>query len=299
MTNISNQNTTNVNNQNTMIERGSKMNEMQIFKNEEFGQMRTITIDNEPWFVGKDVALALGYNNTRKALDDHVDQEDKLQGDGVTIRDSIGREQHPTIINESGLYSLVLSSKLPGAKKFKRWVTSEVIPSIRKHGMYVTESTLEKVMNDPDFMIGLLQNIKEERRKNEMLLAENSEKQKVIEQQTEQIEEMKPKVSYYDIVLNCKDLISTSAIAKDYGKSAVWMNKYLHDKGIQFKQGDVWLLYQRYAEQGYTGTKTHTYSKTNGELGSKMHTYWTQKGRLFIYDLMKEDNILPLVERED
>lgn len=116
--------------------------------------------------------------------------------------------------------------------------------------------------------------------------------------QNQQITEMKPKVSYYDVVLNCKDLISTSAIAKDYGKSAIWMNRYLHDKGIQFKQGDIWLLYQKCAEKGYTSTKTHSYCGTDGKQHTKVHTYWTQKGRLFIYDLMKADGILPQIERE-
>ena len=116
--------------------------------------------------------------------------------------------------------------------------------------------------------------------------------------QNQQITEMKPKVSYYDVVLNCKDLISTSAIAKDYGKSAIWMNRYLHEKGVQFKQGDIWLLYQRYAREGYTSTKTHTYPGTNGETHTKVHTYWTQKGRLFIYELMKSDGYTPLIERE-
>lgn len=116
--------------------------------------------------------------------------------------------------------------------------------------------------------------------------------------QNQQILEMKPKVSYYDVVLNCKDLISTSAIAKDYGKSAIWMNRYLHEKGVQFKQGDIWLLYQRYAQKGYTSTKTHTYPGMNGETHTKVHTYWTQKGRLFIYELMKSDGIKPLIEQE-
>lgn len=116
--------------------------------------------------------------------------------------------------------------------------------------------------------------------------------------QNQQITEMKPKVSYYDVVLNCKDLISTSVIAKDYGKSAIWMNRYLHGKGVQFKQGDIWLLYQRYAREGYTSTKTHTYPGTNGETHTKVHTYWTQKGRLFIYELMKSDGYTPLIERE-
>lgn len=112
------------------------MNELKIFENTEFGSIRTVEVDGEPWLVGKDVALALGYSNTKDALSTHVEDEDKRQGDGVTIRDSIGREQHPTIINESGLYALVLRSKLPTARKFRRWVTSEVLPSVRKHGAY-------------------------------------------------------------------------------------------------------------------------------------------------------------------
>lgn len=116
--------------------------------------------------------------------------------------------------------------------------------------------------------------------------------------QGQQILEMKPKVSYYDVVLNCKDLISTSAIAKDYGKSAIWMNRYLHEKKVQFKQGDIWLLYQKYAEKGYTSTKTHTYPGSNGENHTKVHTYWTQKGRLFIYELMTSDGMYPLIEQE-
>ena len=116
--------------------------------------------------------------------------------------------------------------------------------------------------------------------------------------QIQQITEMKPKASYYDVVLNCKDLISTSAIAKDYGKSAIWMNRYLHEKGVQFKQGDIWLLYQKYAEKGYTSTKTHSYPGTDGNVHTKVHTYWTQKGRLFIYGLMKADGMPPIIEQE-
>ena len=122
------------------------MNELTVFQNQEFGRLRTTEIEGEIWFIGKDVAQALGYTNHRKALADHVDPEDKLPGEGVTIRDPIGREQHPTVINESGLYSLVLSSKLPGAKRFKHWVTSEVLPSIRKHGGYGNGVSAEQVI---------------------------------------------------------------------------------------------------------------------------------------------------------
>ncbi|MCM1232370.1 MAG: phage antirepressor KilAC domain-containing protein [Ruminococcus flavefaciens] len=130
-----------------------------------------------------------------------------------------------------------------------------------------------------------------------MLTHQNAELTGTVAVQTQQIAELQPKASYYDLVLNCKDLISTSTIAKDYGKSARWMNGWLHDKGVQFKQGDIWLLYQKYAEKGYTSTKTHSYFGTDGEPHTKVHTYWTQKGRLFIYDLMKEDGFLPLIER--
>lgn len=148
------------------------MNELMIFNNPEFGEIRTVEVNGEPWFVGKDVATALGYSNPRKALADHVDDEDKLQDDGVTIRDPIGRDQHPIVINESGLYSLVLSSKLPGAKKFKRWITSEVIPSIRKHGAYMTPETLEAAIMNPDIMIRLCTVLKEEQDRRKSLEAE-------------------------------------------------------------------------------------------------------------------------------
>lgn len=116
--------------------------------------------------------------------------------------------------------------------------------------------------------------------------------------QKQQIAELQPKASYYDLVLNCKDLLSTTQIAKDYGKSAVWLNKYLHEKGIQFKQGDIWLLYQKYAEFGYTSTKTHPYNGNDGQQHVKPHTYWTQKGRLFIYATLKNDGILPTIEKD-
>lgn len=115
--------------------------------------------------------------------------------------------------------------------------------------------------------------------------------------QEQQIQELKPKASYYDLVLNCPDLLSTSVIAKDYGKSAKWLNAYLHEHGIQFKQGGIWLLYQKYAEQGYTSTKTHNINGNDGQQHLRPHTYWTQKGRLFIYDLLKSDGIYPIVEK--
>lgn len=133
----------------------------------------------------------------------------------------------------------------------------------------------------------------------ERWIEEQKEKQQLITTvavQEQQINELKPKASYYDVVLNCPDLLSTSVIAKDYGKSAKWLNDYLHKNGVQFKQGGIWLLYAKYAEQGYTSTKTHNVNGTDGCQHAKVHTYWTQKGRLFIYDLLKADNILPVIE---
>jgi len=258
--------------------------ELQVYRNAEFGSVRTTTIGGQPYFVGKDVAGILGYANTRKALIDHIDEEDK---DDVTIRDAIGRNQTMTAINESGLYSLILSSKMPNAKKFKRWVTNEVLPAIRKHGLYVTDDLIA----DPDLAIAAFTALKEEREKNKELMAAVA-----IGQQ--QIAEMKPKATYYDVVLKCRDAVNISVIAKDYGWSAMRMNEYLHEKGIQFKQGDIWLLYQKYAPNGYTKTNTHIYEDSKGIKHTKVHTKWTQKGRLFIYEQLKVDGIYPQIEME-
>lgn len=261
------------------------MSELQIFKNAEFGSIRILQINGEPYFVGRDVAEILGYSNSRKALADHVDEEDK----GVTKCDTLGGTQEMTVINESGLYSLILSSKLPTARRFKRWVTSEVLPTIRRHGVYA----VDEVLANPDMLIEALLQLKAEREINQAL-------KETIALQNQQIVEMKPKASYYDVVLNCKDLVAISVIAKDYGWSANRMNQYLHQKGVQYKQGNkIWLLYQKYAEMGYTNTKTHSYPGNDGTMHTAVHTYWTQQGRLFIYELLKSDGILPTMERED
>ena len=259
--------------------------ELQVFSNAEFGSVRSVVINDEPWFVGKDVAEILGYSRTADAIKAHVDAEDK----GVCEMPTPGGVQNVTIINESGLYSLILSSKLPNAKKFKRWVTTEVLPAIRKHGVFAVDTML----NDPDAIIAALQAYKEERQRRLLLESENAV-------QKQQLLEMKPKVSYYDVVINSPDLISITEIAKDYGWSAKRMNGYLHSKGIQYKQGDrIWILYQKYAEQGLTSTKTHAFLVDDGSTHTKVHTYWTQKGRLFIYDLLKKDGILPLIEKDE
>lgn len=258
------------------------MNELKIFENSEFGKVRTVLIDDEPWFVGKDVAKILGYQNASKALADHVSKEDKLNNETLL---SLG-QRGGWLINESGLYSLILSSKMPRAREFKHWVTSEILPSIRRHGLYA----VDEVLANPDMLINALTALKEERANRERLEEVNAVQQ-------QQIAELQPKASYYDVVLNCKDALSVSVIAKDYGWSAKKMNQYLHEHGVQYKQGSTWLLYARYAEQGYTSTRTNTHLGKDGDVHTSVHTYWTQKGRLFIYDLLKENGVLPLVER--
>ena len=256
---------------------------IQIFENKEFGKVRTMEVNGEPFFVGKDVAEILGYADTNKAIAMHVDEEDKLN-DKTAL--SLG-QRGGWLINESGLYSLILTSKLLKAKAFKRWVTSEVLPSIRRHGLYA----VDEILANPDIAIKALQELKAEREKRRSL-------EGTVAVQNQQIAEMQPKVSYYDLILQCPDLMPITTIAKDYGWSAKRLNAYLHEQGIQFKQSGIWLLYQQYAEQGYTSTKTHNYAGEDGTQHAKPHTYWTQKGRLFLYDFLKARGILPLIEQE-
>ena len=257
--------------------------ELQIYKNAEFGSVRTTTIGGQPYFVGKDVTDILGYQNGSRDVNRHVDEEDRQKAmffDGMQDKETI-------IINESGLYSLILSSKMPNAKKFKRWVTNEVLPAIRKHGIYATDDLIA----NPDLAIAAFTALKEERERNKTLTA-------AVAVQQQQIAEMKPKATYYDVVLKCKDAVNITVIAKDYGWSGIRMNEYLHNKGIQFKQGDTWLLYQKHADKGYTRTNTHVYEDSNGFEHTKVHTKWTQKGRLFIYEQLKADGIYPQIEME-
>jgi len=250
--------------------------DLQVFQNTEFGQVRVIDIDGQPWFIAKDVADVLGYSNTRDALSRHVDSEDK---NTVVFHDGIQGNPNMTIINESGLYSLILSSKLLAAKAFKRWVTSEILPSLRRHGAYITDDTLCRMREDSTFTDELLKRLGEEHERNTSL--------------TEFINRQAPKVRYYDVILQNPAPVQISIIAKDYGVSAIAINKLLHKLGIQFKLGRTWLLYQKYANQGYTVTKTYV---IDGGITS-VQTCWTQKGRRFIYDTLKQIGILPEAER--
>lgn len=256
--------------------------DIQMFNNPEFGSVRTLQINNEPWFVGKDVAEVLGYSNSSKAVIMHVDDEDKKIEMLPTSQNgnTVGKTY---LINESGLYSLILSSKLPRAKEFKRWVTSEVLPSIRSHGVYA----VEEILKDPDLLINALQELKAER-------AKRTELERTTAIQQQQIAELKPKATYYDLILQNRSLVSITQIAKDYGMSGKTFNDILHELGVQYKLQGTWILYQKYADKGYTSSKTYLVNANRCEV----HTYWTQKGRLFIYELLKtQKNILPMIER--
>ena len=264
------------------------MNEVTIFSNQEFGNVRTVTIDGEPWFVGKDIADALGYADTSDAIRRHIDDDDKLTR---CFTDS-GQSREMYVINESGVYSLIFSSRLESAKRFKHWVTSEVLPSIRKHGGYVQN---QENLSDAEFMARALEVARRVLADREKRLA-NAES--VIAVQNQQILEMQPKVSYYDIVLQCKNAIPITIIAKDYGMTANALNQKLHELGIQYHIRKTWVLYDKYAEQGYTVSKTHWFPDKYGRPASNIVTQWTQKGRLFIYDLLKSNGILPICEQD-
>ena len=241
------------------------MNDLQIFKSEQFGEIRTVTVNNEPWFVGKDVAEVLGYSNPRKAIHDHIDEEDKL--DGVTIRDSIGREQAPILVNESGLYSLILCSKLPTAKQFKRWVTSEVLPSIRKTGGYIEG---QETMSDTELIAKAL------------LVA-----QRQIEEKNRFIEAIKPKALFADAVSASHTTILIGDLAKiikqngvDIGQKRLFV--WLRDNGYLIKGGsDYNMPTQRSMELGLFEIKESTVNNPDGSVRINRTTKVTGKGQQY------------------
>lgn len=239
------------------------MNELQTFKNEEFGAVRTVQIDNEVWFVGKDVAEILGYSNPRKAILDHVDAEDK----GVTKCDTLGGTQELTVINESGLYSLVLSSKLPDAKKFKRWVTNEVLPQIRKTGSYHLPQTYKEALQE--------------------LLLKVEENEKL----TAKIEEDKPKTIFADAVSTSHTSILVGDLAKiirqngyEIGQNRLF--EWLRINGYLIKSGTSRNMpTQRYVEQGLFRIKESTYTDKNGCNVTTKTPVVTGKGQMYFINL--------------
>ena len=240
----------------------------QIFKSEEFGQIRTCMVEGETYFVGKDVASALGYKNTKDALMRHVDDDDKL-GSGFTTS---GQIREMTVINESGLYSLILSSKLDSARRFKRWVTNEVLPAIRRNGHYELEQQNEQL----------------------------TKQTRVLENRNALLEEItaqqKPLTDYARHILSSTQTVTVTQIAQDYGFGPVRFNELLMHLRIQHKVGGQWILYTPYLHQGYVQSFSSYFVKPDGEVQVKVHTRWTQSGRLFLYEELKKAGILPLIE---
>lgn len=276
------------------------MNEL-IFKNDCFGEVRVIENDNQPWFCLADVCKTLDLNPSRV--------KDRLE-DGVTtthpIVDSLNRTQSATFVNEDGLYDVILDSRKPEAKAFRKWVTGEVLPSIRKDGGYIVAREDE---SEEDLMARALvvaQNtIKRREERIKSLQTENNSQRKVIETQNEQIAEMSKtiieqnkKVSYLDKILESKETMTVTQIAQDYGMSARKLNKVIRDLGVQRKVNGQWILYAKYISKGYVHSKSVTIAKNDGSTDVKLNTEWTQHGRLFLYYELKEKlNLLPVIER--
>ena len=259
------------------------MNELQIFKNEEFGSVRTITKDNEPMFCLSDICKALEIKNA-------TDVAKRLEEDEVT-RLNLGSQSGETnFVTESGLYAVILRSDKPNARKFRKWVTSDVLPSIRNNGGYIANQE----QMTPEQIVA-----------NALIVAQNIISQKdmqikeletSVQQMDSVITEMTPKVDYADRILSSKDCMTVSQIAQDYGMSANRFNKILHTAGIQRKVGDQWILYAEYQGKGYVRNKTCEYSKGNGDTGTKLLTVWTQKGRMLIYEELKRIGVFPQME---
>lgn len=278
-------------------------NNLSVFKFENH-DVRVLEINGEPWWIGSEVAKILGYSIPQKALLDHVDSDDK---NTVPIRNGIPGNPNKIIINESGLYSLIIGSKLQDAKRFKRWITSEVLPSIRKHGGYIAGQENHE-MTDAELLAKALtvaNNVMEQRAQRIAALeAENNlldEQNKTLlianEAANATIAQMKPKVDYYDLVMSSKNTLTTTQVAADFGLSAVRMNQMLNAWKIQYKINNQWILYQQYKDKGYVRSVAKPIKTNGGYRFCAESSQWTQAGRLFLYELMKKNGILPVCER--
>ena len=211
------------------------------------------------------------------------------------IVDRLGRQQVASFINEDGLYDVILDSRKPGAKKFRKWVTSEVLPSIRKNGAYLTEKTIERALNEPDFLIELATNLKKEKQAREFAEERNEVQKDIIEGQEKAIRVLEVRQSFVDYIMSTPSCVCTTQIAKEYGLSAVKLNKFLHDKKILYCVNGQWLLYADYQSKGYM--KSVHVRLDNNTL--REHSQWTQKGRLFLYEFLKKYGIIPVMEQEN
>ena len=248
------------------------MNELQKFMYSD-KEVRVVVKEGEPWFVTADVCKVLEVTNPTVALD-RLDNDERAKF-------NLGRQGETNIVNEPGLYSLILGSRKKEAKAFKRWITHDVIPAIRKFGGYLTPEAAEKALQDPDFIIRLATALKEERAKRMALEEENLH--------------LRPKALYCDSVLDSEGLIATNIIAKDYGMSAKVFNQKLERLGIQYRRGEMWALKAEYQDKGYAQSKTLMWENSDKV---KHWLYWTETGRKFLYDFLKEKGCVPMSERE-
>lgn len=268
------------------------MEKIQIFENPEFGQVRVVVNEsNEPLFCLSDVCRVLSIDNPRQVktrleedgvflLDLQQLSDGVINNDGVIINE-LGNTK-ANFIDESNLYLVIFQSRKEEAKKFQKWVTKEVLPSIRKTGSYsMTPKTFAEA----------LRAYANEVEKNEELRLENSQQKQIIG-------ELQPKARYYHLILSSQDCLTVTQIAKDYGLTAQFLNKKLNELGVQFKQSGQWMLKDKHAKFGYTKSETVTYQKQDGSIGTVLHTKWTQVGRLFLYELLKANGILPTIEQE-
>lgn len=270
------------------------MNEIQIFNSPQFGDIRTATDDNnEPLFCAADVCKALGYENPRKAVSDHIDDPDVTKryawvttgtkADGSEAK----RQTLMTFVNESGLYSLIFGSKLESAKQFKRWVTSEVLPEIRKNGGYIrgnVDETPEELMARAlDVAKQTLERVERERQQ----LANTNENQRIqLGIQDAEIRKAAPKVEYYDKVMQSNCTMTTTQIANGLGMPCHRLKKLLRDAGIQYKQSGQWLLRSPYTDFGLHAVRTQTYTHADSSIGTSQYTVWNERGKRFISALV-------------
>ena len=240
------------------------MNGMMIFRNVEFGAIRTMSSpQGEPMFCAKDVAEALGYKNTRDSLKRHVDDDDVVKHDTI---DRLGRTQQAIFINESGLYALILSSKLDSAKRFKRWVTGEVLPAIRKQGGYMLA---KKGESEKEIMKRALQIV-----------------QATLARRDEQIAQLQPRADYADHVLDSINCITTTQLAKELSMTAQQLNRRLCEMHIQYWQSGQYMLYADYARQGFAKSRTRVHTVRDGIVLTETYLVWTERGREFIHRLL-------------
>ena len=259
-------------------------NNIQIFNNEELGTIRIKGTPDAPLFCLGDVCKMLGLKSwhVKERLGDNIVSTE-------VISDSLGRQRVVNFITEDGLYDVILDSRKPEAKRFRKWVTSEVLPTIRKHGAYMTKDALERAIAEPDFLIQLATTLKEE--KTRRLEAEQQ-----CEAQKQIIGEMEKKVSYLDLILSSTSTMTITQIAQDYGMSGQKMNKLLHKLHIQYKVSEQWILYAEYKDKCYVSSETIHFMTNEGVTCTPLNTKWTQKGRLFLYDILKKEGILPKME---